>query len=317
MLSNLFLIAIIILFVGMYSNIFGTVNSLIGVVVITSILMFKDFSLGYETKSSVVITLLFFTLIGCVVSITNIVTPLLGFGINLVFLFLMLYITSENILIKSYLPFILLFIFLDGNPIAVEVIPTRLVACFIGGLLVAITQFIYNGKHDVSQTLKCFYFKDLSFHNDRFVFCLKMSIAVSISILLGNLLELEKMMWISVAIMSVVQPSNTDSKQRMKMRLTSTVLGSLLFILMFEILPLGQYVSILTLMIGYLYTFIEAYDKKMIFVALNAYISTMLIYDTGEAIFLRISYLVIGILIAFIVNSIIETIRSNCKNCYV
>ena len=72
LLDKFILISVILVFVNMYSKIFGSENILIGVTVITAVLMFKEMDLGYNLKQSILLVVGLFTYIGFVASLNSI-----------------------------------------------------------------------------------------------------------------------------------------------------------------------------------------------------------------------------------------------------
>ena len=160
-------------------------------------------------------------------------------------------------------------------------------------------------------TQSSFSIKDLlkekvDIHSERFIFSLKMAIGVSISIIIGRMLNVEKMTWISVVTLSITQSDFFDSKLRIRQRFIATLLGISVFLFLFEVLKLGNYLPIVSLVLGYIYTFLKDYDKKMIFVAINDLISTMPIYSTTFSIITRLILFGLGIIVAYFVSKVVE-----------
>lgn len=304
MINKLILLIIIIAFVNMFSFLFGTENTLTGVTVITGALMFKDIDLGYNVKESVFITIGLFTFIGIVTYLTSQVGILIGILINLISVFMVIYITSENLQTKVFLPFILLYVFLDGTPIDETQAIMRVVASFIGGVIMALTLYISHYKKQISKkSIKEDLCKEnIDFSSERFRFSVKMAIGISIAILIGRVLNTQKAMWITIAVMSLTQPQHEDSKQRMKERLISTILGAIAFVILFKVLVPQKYFTFVTLSLGYIYTFIYEYKIKMFFVAINALVASMFIFNTPTSIVLRIGFLAIGICVVYIIS---------------
>ncbi len=309
LIGNLILLFVIIGFVSGYSSVFGEANSLIGVTVITAALMFLNIDLGYKLGDSVVTTLVLFTLVGVITSVSSSTNLAIGFIINMLFIFVMMYITSKEIYTKAYLPFILLFVFLDGNPVSSDAYLTRIIGCFIGASIMSIVMYFSNkSKATNEDRVVDLVYDTIDFSSERFRFSIKMAVGVSIATLLGNVMGVEKFMWITVSVMSIIQPNIDDSKIRIRQRFLSTIIGFIAFVILFDILNLESYLPILTLIIGYIYTFIQTYEKKMIFVALNALISCMGVYDTYLSIWYRVGFLIMGIGISYIVSIVIDKI---------
>ena len=308
MVINFFILLFIIAFINVFTSIFGADNNLIGVTAITAILMFLGRDIGYKTKDSILVTIFLFAFVGVVTSISRHVNLVFVFVISLVSIFTIMYLTFQpHIDFKLYLPFMLLYVFLDGNPVKDSYI-LRILGCIVGGILVALTMYLTTKKKEEKSEL---YVKDIlkekiDVHSDRFIFSIKMAIGISIAIIIGRLLNVEKMTWISIVTLSITQSNFSDSKTRIKQRFISTLMGILVFVFLFEILQLEKHLPIVTFILGYIYTFAKDYDVKMIFVAINDLISTMAIYHTPISILTRLLLFTIGIIIAYIVSKVIE-----------
>ena len=308
LISNLFLLIFIVLFINVYTGIFDDDNNRVAVTVITSILMFIGVDIGYKPKESIFITIFIFIFTCFVTEITRESNIFITFIISSIYIFFIMYITlQQKIEYKSYLPFMLLYVFLDAYPVEDSYLP-RIFSCIVGGILVTFVMYITTKKMN---TQSSFSIKDLlkekvDIHSERFIFSLKMAIGVSISIIIGRMLNVEKMTWISVVTLSITQSDFFDSKLRIRQRFIATLLGISVFLFLFEVLKLGNYLPIVSLVLGYIYTFLKDYDKKMIFVAINDLISTMPIYSTTFSIITRLILFGLGIIVAYFVSKVVE-----------
>lgn len=308
MVINFFILLFIMAFIGAFTSIFGADNNLIGVTAITAILMFLGRDIGYRTKESVLITIFLFTFIGIITSVSRHLNLVFVFVISLVSIFIIMYLTFQpHIDFKLYLPFMLLYVFLDGNPVKGSYAP-RIIGCIVAGILIALTMYLTTKKKEEKSELSIKHLIEdkIDVHSDRFIFSIKMAIGISVAIIIGRLLNVEKMTWISIVTLSITQSNFSHSKTRIKQRFLSTLLGMLIFVILFEVLQLEKHLGIVTFILGYIYTFAKDYDVKMIFVAINDLISTMAIYHTPISILTRLILFTIGIIVAYTVSRIIE-----------
>lgn len=314
-LKKLFLLTFIVVFVNIYSMFFGVENTLVGVTVITGALMFMDIDMGYDVKQSTLLIIILFTYISFIASLRN-MNIFLGFIIHGLSVFGIIYISTENIKTKAYLPFILLYVFIEGNPVTQQQLSTRIWAGFIGGCIMAsVLYIIHNKKNNQAKEVLSILKEKIDFSSERFRFSLKMAIGISLAILIGRIIGTEKGMWISIVVMSLTQTHYEQTKERIKKRFISTLLGAIIFIVLFKIILPKEYFVVATLILGYIYTFIEEYGLKMIFATVNALVASMTMLDTSKAIFLRVGFLILGIGVIYVI-SIIE-IRILKKNVYV
>lgn len=311
LLDKFILISVILVFVNMYSKIFGSENILIGVTVITAVLMFKEMDLGYNLKQSILLVVGLFTYIGFIASL-NSINMFLGFVINLVSIFFTIYFSTENIYTRAYLPFILMYVFMEGNSISQSTLLTRVIASFVGGAIIGLTLYVTRKKKAVSDKNVLDIFKEnIDVNNERIRFSVKMALGVSLAILIGRIIGSEKGMWISIAVMSLTQPQFEETKERMKKRILSTIIGFAIFIVLFKIIIPSQYIALASMALGYIYTFIEEYGIKMIFVTINALVASMHLFTTPVAMQLRLEFLLIGAVLIYIISKIEIRILDN------
>lgn len=307
LLEKLVLITIIILFVNMYSGIFGNENTLIGVTVITVALMFCKIDMGYKLKESIAISIILFTYITFIASLNNL-NIYLSLGLNLLSIFVVMYLSCEVIDTKAYLGFILQYVFMDGSSIATSALLNRVLAGFIGGLILAIVLWITRKSKEPNEKSVIDIFRNKTdFTSERFRFSIKMALGISMAIFIGRIIGTQKGMWISIAVMSITQPNFTESKQRFKDRFISTLIGAIMFVLLFKVLVKEpQHQVYIMLILGYIYTFIYKYRIKMIFVANNALVAAMVIFGTLQSITLRVAFLILGIGLVYLISKFEE-----------
>lgn len=310
--KNLLLTIEIILFIKIFSGIFGPINTLIGVAVISGILMFKDMNLEYDIKQSAFLIVVLYTYMALVTSLHNI-NIILMFLINVVSIFFVIYLTSENLPYKAYITFILLYIFMEANPTSgSKEFYMRLASAIIGGILVSLTLFFSQRKLKIDKKIKDA-FNNLDIKSERFRFSIKMAFGIALAILIGTLIGTQKGMWISISVMSLTQPSHKDVKERIRKRFIGTIIGAIGFVIVFEIIVPEQYYVLLSLGLSYLFTFINEYFTKIIFITISALTSAMVLFDSGISISLRIGFLCIGIVITYILSKL-DTIIMNRNN---
>lgn len=80
------------------------------------------------------------------------------------------------------------------------------------------------------------------------------------------------------------------------------MIGAIIFIILFNFLIPKSLDSIVLLVIGYIYSFIKPYKIQMIFVTLNSLAAAMILFDTSISVSMRIFFVIIGIVIAVLVN---------------
>lgn len=311
LIGKLLLLIGIIVFISIFSSIFGSDNTLIGVVIITAILMFSSMNLSLEFKDAILGIIVFFSAMG-ITSYFIKYHPYIGIVIDFILVFLMTYIFSIDTKKKLYLPFILCYVFLQGSPSTDSELPTRVISLFIGGALVAIIYYLTHRKAEEEdrRTIKDM-LSNIDIHSLQTNFSLRMAIGITIAIFIGTIFDFTKGMWITSTVLSLTQPYYNDIKEKIGQRLVGTVIGAIIFIILFNFLIPKSLDSIVLLVIGYIYSFIKPYKIQMIFVTLNSLAAAMILFDASISVPMRIFFVIIGIVIAVLVNGPICKIYEN------
>ena len=205
-----------------------------------------------------------------------------------------------------------MYVFMEGNSISQSTLLTRVIASFVGGAIIGLTLYVTRKKKEVSDKNVLDIFKEnIDINNERIRFSVKMALGVSLAILIGRIIGSEKGMWISIAVMSLTQPQFEETKERMKKRILSTIIGFAIFILLFKIIIPSEYIALASMALGYIYTFVEEYGIKMIFVTINALVASMHLFTTPVAMQLRLGFLLIGAVLIYIISKIEIRILNN------
>lgn len=305
LIKNLILIICVILFVSLYGAIFGSENTLVGVCAITAMLMFCGVHLSLKFSEAIITTVISFVLMG-VSSQLSVLNPFLGLAINFISLFVLSYLFTNKLETKAYLPFILCYIFLEGTPISWDKFPKRLLSLLVAGVLIAIVYYFTHKKNDDSDHLSISeMIKNMRKDSLQFNFSLRMAVSVSLAMFVGSLFGFQKSMWISMTAMSLTQPHFDDTKVRIKERFFGTLIGSVIFLILFVYIVPEQFSTLVLLVLSYIYSFVNEYKVKIIFITLNSLGSAMILFNPGVSIPMRIAFVVVGIGIALIVNKVL------------
>lgn len=316
--KNLFMIACIIISVSLCSAIFGSNNSLTWVGTIVAIMLYWDLNIGINKRQAPIIIFSLFIFTGIANRVAEI-NPILGMIINLISIFSITYLLSAKPEYKAYIPLILIYIFGQSNVAIGKDFYTRMISLALGGL---ITGIVYYFRHrNVKEEFKNIkeHIKDVDITSPRFIISLKMSIGVSIAILIGTLLGIQRTMWISISVMSLTQLEFETTKERFKHRITYTIIGAVTFVLLFQVLIPEKYDALASIVLSYIYTFIESYKHKIIFITVSALSASMVIFDTTTAIATRIILIILGCILAILINKIdlqkpMLLIKNKCIN---
>lgn len=300
---NLLKVISIISFVVLFSQIFGSINTLTGISTLVALMTFWCIDIGINKKQAPFIIILLFVLTG----ISNrlaMFNPILGLIINFTTAFLVTYIPSHKPEYKTYMAFILCFIFNESNPATGHDFFTRMLSLLIGSILVAGVYFFRHRKSDLKYDTIQKSLKNIDITSDRFIISIKMAIGVSIAMLIGTLLGLKRTMWIAISVMSLTQTDFEQTKIRFKNRIISTIIGSIVFVIIFQLLVPAKYDFIASLILSYIYAFLTDYKYQVILITINSLSSALALFDTSTAIELRIVLIISGCILGYLINKI-------------
>lgn len=142
-----------------------------------------------------------------------------------------------------------------------------------------------------------------------FKFALRLSLLLSMGMFLTSLFNLEYGRWLCFTILALVQPGYEESNQKTLMRFTGTMLGAILFLILFNIFKDTTTQMVLVLLSSYIGMYINRYDLKMVTTTIQA-LGAAVIGTTGMVVVgNRIIFVIIGAIVAYIGNKYLLTIR--------
>ena len=301
--SNLIMISLIVLMISIASSMFGSNNTLIWVSILVSLMLYSKMHIGIDKKQAPFVIIFLFLLIGISNRIAMI-NPYLGILINFISIFIIMYVPSRKVEQKPYMPFILCYIFGQSMPAVGEDFKSRMLSLLVGGVLIAIVYYITHGRTKAKRLNIRQMIKTVDVTSNRFIFSIKMAIGVTIAMFIGDIIGLQKTMWMALSVMSIMQIDFRHTKERFKYRILSTIIGSIVFVILFKYLIPEHYIVIATLILSYIYTFIEAYRIQIIFITVNALSSAMILFDSVTAVWLRIILVIVGCIIGYSINKL-------------
>ena len=272
---------------------FGMENVLPSVAMCVGLTMlpFADLNVNPLTMAGTIVLLN----LGCGLAAQSALAPIwLALPINLIFVALLLLLTCEPKLTKPSISFLLCFVFCQSNPVPLERLPMRMLGLFVGSMLTAVTLLVVwrhrgygkNGRHVVAQVRHCMQHKS---------YILRMAIGLSAAMFIGMALHLKRPLWISIVVMSLTQMEVDQTLERIKLRTIGTVIGIILFIVVFGFIIPPQYAMLAVLAMGYLSFFTSDYKHKTVVNAISAINASLALLDTGSAIENRVACLAAGI----------------------
>ena len=298
-LDNLKIIVSIVLFISIYNVFFTTENTLVGVGIITALLMFKDVNLKIKRNEGTIVVLLGLILAVILPTFSR-VNPLLGLLINSMYIFWITYISSERISYKAYVTFILLYVVTEGNPVSGDILLLRWASIIIFAVIIAIIYY-HNHKKEYPTIREVIKKTD----QENAAFALKLALSLSLAMFLTDIFNVYKHMWFTITVLSLSQLDLEVTHTRITQRVIYTLIGSVIYVVVFSILLPDNIITYVTLIMGYIYTFIKKYHIQMIFVTISACIANEIYFaSTKEVVATRIILIISGAIFAYLISKI-------------
>lgn len=303
-LKNILCISFCMTVVILYSILFGTENSIAGVVVLIAVLVFRFVDLGVNKVNGVINVGIIFLIYTFFPYLSNKVNFALGFFIDLLAITVLLILSCHNMLMSNQSTVILSYLLLQGYDVTPEQFKNRAMSLVFGGIVVCIIYYVKHKNKKYRRSIKDL-FLEFSFLSFRGRWQIKLALSLSTLILFGRILGLERIMWLGIACLSVLQPSVEKMNIRLKHRPMYVVVGCILFILGSFILPTPIFEQI-GILGGLMTGFSGTYQWQTVFNCFGGLSNAVASLGLPMAILLRIVYNTVGSIYAVIFSKIFD-----------
>ena len=233
-------VAFCFLVVTAFSMIFGNDNSVPGVVVLLAILVLRQADFGIKTTHGLISIAGIFAILIVGPRLSNMVDPLTAFIINIVCIFLLMMFGCHNVIMYNHSTFVLGYLLLQGYDVAGKSYHLRVVSLVVG-MLICMGVFYKNQKNRPYRRSFPDLFREFDLHSARGRWYLRLTLIVSSAMLIMSLLGLPRAMWAGIACMSVCLPFTDDCMGRAEKRGLFNIVGSLIFVALYLVLPESMY----------------------------------------------------------------------------
>jgi len=139
----------------------------------------------------------------------------------------------------------------------------------------------------------------------RVAYSLKLAIAVSVIMFIVDLFKIPQGRWIVTSVYVVIQPYEEETLTKAIKRFKGTIIGVIIYISIFTFFPHIIPLELLLLILMFFYFFQKDYDKKVVCTALMTLSLGLSRSTVGSLAFYRFFFVIIGIVIALMVNKLI------------
>lgn len=301
LIDNLLLLIFILLFVGLFQYAFGSQIVYVSAFAITAILMFAKIDLKLPVKKASITLAILFPLSVIFPYLINLSqNVLVGIFIILVSIFIFLVPLAPTLRYQSYLPFLFLYA-INTNTKMVD-FNKMLAASIVAGLIIAVVYY-FNHRDKKHESMHIVIHEGFV---ENYSFIIKVSLGMILAYVVGYYLNSVKTSWIILTVISLTEVSLDYTYEKTWKRVLATVLGSVVytFFLIKVVSKHADLVPLLLIVISYIYTFIDNYFVKMIFVTFNAINASVMNNQLPSVMVInsRIIFIIIGAVIALLIG---------------
>ena len=227
-------------FVTLYSLIFGAGNSIVGVVVLLHLLVFKNADLRIDAKQSTGLLALFFGIMTVAPHLANLANPFVGLLIHAAAISILILFGCHEPRMFNQSTLVLSYLLLYGYDVSGTEYLSRLAGMAVGAVLVCAV-FYKNHRHQTYDLRAQDILPAFTLTHMRSKWQLCQILCVPLVLFLSELFGLPRAMWAGIACMSVCLPFTEDCIPRSVSRGMFNVVGCLLFIVLYLVLPKSMY----------------------------------------------------------------------------
>lgn len=223
-----------------FSVFLGDSNSVVGVTVLLAVMVLRQADFGIRTSHGIYVIFLIFGILTVGPRISNIIDPVPAFIVNIVCILGILVLGCHNVLMANQSTFVLAYLLLQGYDVSGHEFHLRAAGLAVGAVICAVV-FYKNHKDRTYKRKFRDLFREFDLRTFRTSWYLRLSLGVSAAMLIVSLLHMPRVMWVGIAVMSVLLPFEKDMEYRAKRRAPFNILGCGIFLLLYWILPKSMY----------------------------------------------------------------------------
>ena len=235
-LVMIFCVAVVTLF----TKFTGSNNSVVGVTVLLAVLVLRQADFGIRTTHGLLSIAGIYLILMAGPRFTNTLTPVPAFFVNIICILLLMILGCHNVIMYNHSTFVLGYLLLQGYDVTGHEYTLR-VAGLLFGMVLCMFIFYKNQKNRPYQRKFIDLFKEFDIHSARSRWYIRLSLIVSSAMLIMSLLGLPRAMWAGIACMSVCLPFPSDCTKRVPDRGIFNVVGCLIFMVLYMVLPKTMY----------------------------------------------------------------------------
>ncbi len=297
---SILIVAFAIFFITVLTFFFGSENSSMAVVLYCMLLAVRFVDFGYCARESLIAlaVILLLLLVSPVLAVSS--SPILALIIHFSSFFTILLLSADKPEMGNGSLFSFSYIFLSGNPVYGSSLYQRFLMTIVGFVICgAVFYKKHAHKHQDVHFISHLQKMDLSVH--KYQWMIRFTLGISLLLTIGSYFQIRRFMWAGFACASLLSDHSEEPllHERFWQRLLGVLEGSLIFFIIYTLMPL-EYHFLIGPLGGVCLGFCSEYKYKTLLNSLGALLVASSIYGLHQAIFLRISDTLFGILFALI-----------------
>ena len=285
-------------FVTIFSILFGNENSIVGVVVLLCLMVFRNADFGIHTGQSTMLLALFFGIMTICPHLAHLVSPIFGMLLNIAALAVLIIFGCHNPFMFNQSTLVLGYLLLYGYDVTGKSYQMRFLGMAIGAFLTCLV-FYRNHKSRVYKRTMKDIVKEFDLTSSRTKWQLCQILCVPTVLCIAEMCKMPRAMWAGIAAMSAILPFMEDMRYRVRKRILGNVAGVFCFIILYYLLPSSIYAYI-GILGGIGVGFSVKYGWQAVFNTFGALAIAAEAYGLKGAVGLRVMQNVFGVVFALI-----------------
>ena len=239
-LRSFLIVAFAIAFIAPLSAIFGSANTPMAVVIFCAMLGIRFVDFGYCISDSLRNLAIIFLLMFAAPVMASHLNPLLGLFVDCGAFFTILLMSCEKPELGNGGIYSFAYVFLSGNPVEGDLLFSRFLLTLLGFLLCGSILFVKH-RHKNADVRFVHVASKFDWLREESKWQLRMAIGASCMLCVGRFIGLERFMWAGFACASLLcsYPTTVDVKERLRDRILGVVTGSVLFAVIYSLIPVS------------------------------------------------------------------------------
>ncbi|WP_448754835.1 FUSC family protein [Agathobacter sp.] len=230
-------------FVTASSIILGKDNSIVGVVVLLCVMVFRNADLGIHTQHSTWLLAFFFVIMTVCPHLANQLSPLPALLINIAALAVLILFGCHNPFMFNQSTLVLGYLLLYGYDVTGKSYVFRIAGMAAGAVLTCLV-FYRNHKNRVFKRNMKDVIKEFDLSSSRTKWQLCQILCVPLVLCIAQLCNMPRAMWAGIAAMSAILPFMEDMQYRVRKRIVGNIAGVICFTVLYFLLPPSIYAYI-------------------------------------------------------------------------